>query len=62
MMDLSIHIDTISMGEPIVHFKGSQVEFLNYDVCLSLTFIVNNADPALCCISSVSSQFAREPI
>ena len=27
LMDLPIHIDTISMGLPIVFFKGSQVEF-----------------------------------
>ena len=27
MMDFPIHIDTISMGLPIVYFKGSQVEF-----------------------------------
>ena len=26
-MDFPIHIDTISMGLSIVHFKGSQVEF-----------------------------------
>ena len=26
-MDLPIHIDTISMGLPIVYFKGAQVEF-----------------------------------
>ena len=27
LMDFPIHIDTISMGLPIVYFKGSQVEF-----------------------------------
>ena len=27
LMDFSKHIDTISMGLPIVTFKGSQVEF-----------------------------------
>ena len=32
-MDFPIHIGTVSMGLPIVHFKESQVEFsLNYDV------------------------------
>ena len=34
-MDFSVHIVTISMGLPIVYFKGSQVEFLNYDAFLS---------------------------
>ena len=29
LMDFPIHIDTISMGLPIVHFKASQVEFSN---------------------------------
>ena len=27
LMDFPIHIDTISMGLPIVHLKGSEVEF-----------------------------------
>ena len=27
LMDFSIHIDTISMGLPILYFKGSQVAF-----------------------------------
>ena len=27
MVDFQIHIDTISMGQPIVQFKGSKVEF-----------------------------------
>ena len=27
LVDLPIHINTKSMGLPIVHFKGSQVEF-----------------------------------
>ena len=37
LMDFPIHIDTISMGQPIVYFKESQVVFsLNYDVFLSL--------------------------
>ena len=31
-MDFPIHIDTISMGLPILYFKGSQVEISNYDV------------------------------
>ena len=47
-MDFPIHIDTISMGLPIVYFKGSQVDFLNYDVFLSLKIILifaNSADP-----------------
>ena len=26
-MDFPIHIDTISMGVPIIYFKGSQVDF-----------------------------------
>ena len=29
-MDFPICIDTISMGPPILHFKGSQVEFSEY--------------------------------
>ena len=47
-MDFPIHIDTISMGLQIVYFKGSQVEYLNYDVFLSLKIVLilaNNADP-----------------
>ena len=41
-MDFPIHIDTISMGLPIVYFKGSQVEFskLQYDVFLSLKIVL----------------------
>ena len=27
LVDLTIHIDTISMGLPIVYLEGSQVEF-----------------------------------
>ena len=27
ILDFPIHIDTISMGLPIVYFKGSQVDF-----------------------------------
>ena len=30
LMDFSIHIDTISMGLPIVHLKGSQVEISKF--------------------------------
>ena len=30
LMDFPIHIDTISMGLPIVRFKGSQVEFSKF--------------------------------
>ena len=47
-MDCPIHIDTMSVGLPIVYFKGSQVEFLNHDVFLSLKVVfimANNADP-----------------
>ena len=29
LMDFPIYIGTISMGLPIVYFKGSQVEFSN---------------------------------
>ena len=35
-MDFPTHIDTISMGLPIVYIKWSQVAFLNYDVLVSL--------------------------
>ena len=48
-MDFPIHIDTISMGQPIVFFKGSQVEyFLYYDVYRSLKIVLilaNSAEP-----------------
>ena len=41
-----MHADRISMHLPILHFKGSQVEILNYDVFMSLmTISANNADP-----------------
>ena len=30
LMDFPIHIDTISMGLPIVQFKGSHVEFSKF--------------------------------
>ena len=46
--DFPIHIDTIIMALPIVYFKVSQVEFLNYDVFLSLKdglILANSADP-----------------
>ena len=39
---------TISKGLPIVFFKGLQVEFVNYDVVLSLKVVLilaNSADP-----------------
>ena len=29
-MDFPIHVDTISMGLPIRHFKGSKVEFSKF--------------------------------
>ena len=47
-MDFPIYIDTISIELPIVYFKGSQVNFLNYDVFLSLKIVfilVKSADP-----------------
>ena len=47
-MDFPILIDTISMGLPIVYFKGSQEEFLNYDVFMSLKVVLilaNSTDP-----------------
>ena len=34
LKDYPIHIDAISMGEPIEHFKGSQVEFYQLE-CIS---------------------------
>ena len=44
-----MHIDTISMGLPILYFKGSHVDFfLNNDVFLSLNVVLillNSADP-----------------
>ena len=46
LMDFPIHIDTISMGLPIVHFKGSQVEFYNAILSLKVILILaNSADP-----------------
>ena len=47
LMDFPIYIDTISMELPIVCFKGTQVNFRNYDVFLSLKFVLilaNSAD------------------
>ena len=47
-MDFPIHIDAISMGLTIVHFKGSQGEFLSFDDFLSLqvvSILINSADP-----------------
>ena len=49
-MDFPIYIDTISMGLPIVYFRGSQVEFFfSYLVCVPadcffLISLVNCAD------------------
>ena len=43
-MDIPIHTDTISMAFPFLYSKGSQVEFLNYDVYLTFIF-ANSADP-----------------
>ena len=47
-MDFPIHIDTTSVGLPIVYFKGHRLSFLNYDVFLSLKIVcilANSADP-----------------
>ena len=48
LIDFPIHIDTIKMRLTIVFFKGLQVDFLNYDVFLSLKFVLilaNSVDP-----------------
>ena len=45
-MDFPIHSDTLSMGLPIVHFKGSQVEFSIFDVLLSLKVVLILANSA----------------
>ena len=48
LMAFPKHIDTISMEQPIMYFKGSKYNFLNYDVFLSLKFVVilaKSADP-----------------
>ena len=50
-MDFHIHIDTISMGLPIVYLRGSPVEFSK--LCVSVTKgcfnlflkLANSADP-----------------
>ena len=34
-MDFPMHIDTIRMGQPIVYFKGSQLEFSKLQ-CISV--------------------------
>ena len=39
-MDFPIHIDTISMGLPIMYIKGQRQSFLNYDVFLSLKVVL----------------------
>ena len=47
-MDLPKRTDTISVGLPILYFKGAQVKVLNYDVFLSLKVVLilaNSADP-----------------
>ena len=36
-----MYIDTISMGLPIVYFKGLQINFSKYDVYV----VANSADP-----------------
>ena len=62
MMYYPIHIDTISMGLPIVYFKGSLVEFsLSLKVVLILA---NSADSNEMqhYAASGSSLFARIPI
>ena len=46
-MDFPPHIDTLSMGLPILSFKGSKVELRSYDIFLSLKVVLilaNNAD------------------
>ena len=48
LLDFPIHIDTISMGLSIAYFKGSLVDFLNYNVFLSLMIVLvleNSAGP-----------------
>ena len=39
-----IHIDTISMGPPIMHLKRLYVNVLYYDVHLSLKVVLNLAN------------------
>ena len=47
-MDIPIHIDTISMGLPILYFKGSQEEVSKFS-CIFFPDVVlilaNSADP-----------------
>ena len=47
MMDFPpLHFNTISMGLPNVHFKGSQVESFTIFLSLKVVFILaNNAEP-----------------
>ena len=43
-----MHMDTISMGLPIVYFKGHRKNYLIYDVFLFLKVVLilaNSADP-----------------
>ena len=47
-MDFPKHIDTISLGLPIVYYKGLPVEFQNNDIFLSLKIVLilaNSEDP-----------------
>ena len=48
LMDFPIQIDTISMGLPIMYFKGSQIEFSKLE-CFSVPEccfnLANSADP-----------------
>ena len=47
-MDFPTHIDTMSIGLPIVYFKGSGYNFLYKGVFLSLKVVLilaNSADP-----------------
>ena len=68
-MDFPILFDTISMGLPILYFKGSQGNFLNVDAFSVLEGCFNLSkrcrpwgNAALCCISSGSSLFAEVPV
>ena len=48
LMDFPIHIDTISIGLPILYVKGSQIGFFNNGVFQSLKvnlILANSADP-----------------
>ena len=68
-MDFPIHIETMSMGLPIVYFKESQLNFSKLSGYISVTEVCLNLskqcrprwNAALCCISSVSSLFAKVP-